>query len=96
MIAGRCSTCGAPVIWATTPRGRAMPLDPSPVVDGNVRLETRAEAPTVVAVVLAGDKLQTARTSGERLLIAHFVTCPSANAHRRQRPRKVAQTEGAT
>jgi len=27
---GRCSSCGAPILWAETEHGKTMPLDPEP------------------------------------------------------------------
>ena len=33
----RCRACGAPVMWAKTPNGKWMPLDPDPY-SGNVIL----------------------------------------------------------
>lgn len=32
----RRRSCGAPILWARTPVGRPIPLDPEPAVDGNV------------------------------------------------------------
>lgn len=36
-----CRSCGAPVLWAQTPAGKAMPLNPQPVPNGNVLLVDR-------------------------------------------------------
>ncbi|GAC1521682.1 MAG: hypothetical protein NVS3B1_06210 [Marmoricola sp.] len=37
-----CKSCGAPLLWAITEKGRQMPLDPEPHPDGN--LLVRAES----------------------------------------------------
>ncbi len=34
----RCRSCRAPIVWARTPAGRLMPLDPTPTDDGNVEI----------------------------------------------------------
>jgi hypothetical protein len=75
-----CSTCKAPILWAITSGGHPMPLDPDPVVDGNLRLEPGAgEMPRVVVVP------PSSREPGEWLYVAHFRTCPYADQHRRRR-----------
>ena len=33
---GTCRSCGAGIRWARTLKGKAIPLDPSPVDDGNL------------------------------------------------------------
>lgn len=75
-----CSSCGAPIIWATTTNGKSMPVDPDPHPAGNVTLTdalfpgTPPEA-TVTAGPIAG---------GHR---SHFVTCPHAATWRNHRAR---------
>jgi hypothetical protein len=75
-----CKSCSAPVIWATTTRGKAMPVDPDPVVEGNLVLEARfGDAPPLARV------LGVAKQFGRKdLRVAHFVTCPQAGQWRRR------------
>ncbi len=37
-----CQFCGAEVVWATTEKGKAMPLNAEPVEHGNIWLEERS------------------------------------------------------
>lgn len=42
----RCRSCGSPIFFGLTTKGRRMPIDPAPVEDGNVvlvSLEARME-----------------------------------------------------
>jgi hypothetical protein len=72
-----CRACRAPLFWATTPRGKNIPLDPQPTLDGNVEI-VEGEA-----VVLAGVHLDAARRAGAQLYTSHFATCPHASEFRR-------------
>ncbi len=38
----RCRSCNAELIWATTEKGKQIPLDAEPVENGNIRLEERS------------------------------------------------------
>jgi hypothetical protein len=65
-----CKSCGTPIEWARTEKGKRIPLD----------LRVRAENANlflddegVVHYVAPGE--------GER--ISHFATCPNAKTHRR-------------
>jgi len=64
-----CFSCHAPVIWAKTEKGRAMPVDAAPVETGNIEL-----AGGVAKYVPAG----TGR------YVSHFVTCPQAKGWRKR------------
>lgn len=77
----RCTSCGAPIRWVVTKRGRRMPLDPDQNSErGNVKPCT-VGGETVWAV-LAGNELASARANHEELYVSHFATCPNAAAHR--------------
>lgn len=70
-----CSSCGARIDWALTAKGSRIPLDPAtdPPADGaNLELDDLGVVHNV------------GKGNGTRL--SHFVTCPSAERHRR-RPR---------
>lgn len=76
-MAAACRSCDAPILWAKTPGDRPIPLDATPVPDGNVELihERLGQAPLAIvhgqAPFLAGD-----------LYLPHFATCPNADEWR--------------
>lgn len=73
-----CRSCPAPIVWATTRNGKAMPVDAVPVEDGNVELAPPPpgrRAP--VATVLTGPSLL-----GGPLRKSHFATCEQADQWR--------------
>ncbi len=74
-----CKTCGAPLIFALTAKGRRMPLDPDPVAGGNLLLTQ--EATELRAAVVDSLSQPVARP----LYRSHFAVCPGAATHRRRR-----------
>lgn len=70
-----CSSCQAPIIWAKTEAGRAMPLDAEPVDDGNMELLPDG----ICRFVPKGDHT----TVVVPLYKSHFATCPHARTHRK-------------
>lgn len=72
-----CRSCGAPITWARTSKGKRIPLDPDPVENGNVVVTDDG-----LATVLSVERL--ANVTGPRF-VSHFVTCPFARQHRRRR-----------
>lgn len=70
----KCSSCGAPIIWCQTPRGKNIPLDAELVDGGNVELR-------------AGIAFVEPPEPGKRRYRSHFSTCPRAGEHRKPRPR---------
>ena len=77
----RCRSCGAPMLWSLTERGRRMPLDPDPYTGDDPRglfvLRTDGErAPLAIAV--PPDAFP-----GEPLYRSHFTTCPQHDEWRR-------------
>lgn len=76
-----CRSCGAPVIWTVTERGKRMPVDAEPTPDGNIRLEQSTGGAPLTAVYLpsgTGSLL----AAGERYT-SHFATCEQAGEWRR-------------
>lgn len=71
-----CRDCNAPIVFRRTSKGNTMPVDARPDPDGNCRIDDRD------VVVLSGDQLHAARAAGERLHLAHQVTCPAVQARR--------------
>ena len=80
-----CSSCGAPITWAKSARGKAMPMQVDP--NGEWSIDDHGVAWKVGTLPLALDAL--AETMGvtpkkiERYT-SHFATCPDAGEHRRK------------
>lgn len=73
----RCSSCNAPIEWATSAAtGKAMPIDAEPVDDGNIVLR---DGQAVVLGRWGGDDLP----PGTPRFKSHFATCRFAGRHRR-------------
>jgi ferric-dicitrate binding protein FerR (iron transport regulator) len=73
----RCRSCQAPIFWARTEAGRAMPVDAAPTPDGRVVLYDRGG--TVMARTLKeGEQLR----PGEKGRRPHHQTCPQAKEWR--------------
>ena len=79
-----CTSCGERIIFAKTAQGKTMPLDELPnATKGNVHLVENG--PKRLATVLGKAKAAEARAAGELLYLPHWVTCPFANRHRRNK-----------
>lgn len=77
----KCKKCCAMIVWGKMEKsGRWIPLDPVPVLGGNL---VRDREGTVS--VVAPDKTV-------RRYVSHFSTCPDASLFRRPRPH--AEPEG--
>lgn len=81
----RCRSCGAPIIWAQTVNGKAMPIDAEPVPDGNVlltgrRVETR-RGTLAPECRVEGDTPMF--PDGADRYMSHFATCPQADQWRK-------------
>jgi len=61
----RCRSCREPIVWARTPAGKLMPLDPTPTEQGNVEMVDG------LAVVHHQPTL-----TDTNLYMPHFATCP--------------------
>jgi len=89
----RCRSCNAELIWATTEKGKPIPLDAEPVADGNIRLEERSVSPEGVGEVSVQEIVLTAVYThpGEGslfhttspLYVSHFATCKDAKKWRK-------------
>lgn len=76
----RCRSCQAPIWWGKSREtGKPAPIDDQASSDGNLRLHFEDET----YEVLSGERLEQARTQGEKLHLSHFVTCPFAKSFRR-------------
>lgn len=70
-----CKSCGAVFGWYRTKSGKAMPVDPDAVADGNVRLLADGTAEVMSdteRMIWDGPKYK-----------SHFATCPGAASHRK-------------
>lgn len=79
-----CRSCQAPIIWCTTERGRAMPVDAQPSTGGNLLLRRRIEYKgncDPLAVLIDA----THRFGRTDLHTSHFATCPNAETWRTKR-----------
>ena len=75
-----CRRCGREIFWATTRRGKKIPLDPEPdPLNGRVYLYQDE------AIVLRPRELDQARKDGEPLFVAHFATCHAADVYHKGR-----------
>lgn len=76
-----CRSCRRPLLWLRTGGGKHMPVDPDPVLGGNLLADTRRGTVEVVHEQARID----AEERGEPLYVSHFVTCPNADEHRQRR-----------
>lgn len=90
MKLAECRSCGAPIVWATTEKGKKMPVDTEPVSDGKFILEEEDDDSARKALFI-GDRDP---YSGPRYS-SHFSTCPNADQHRAT-PGKRDPRSGAT
>ena len=80
-----CRSCGAPIIWARTLNGKAMPLDAEPSSAGNITLHDTGDPQAPQARVLAGADLFDARSAETTLYLSHYASCPDSEKWRRRR-----------
>ena len=80
-MADRCKTCKAPIRWAITTTGHALPLNADPDEHGEWRLAAaRSRGGTPQAVYVAEAQRSTLTGS---LYMAHWATCPYAEPDRK-------------
>lgn len=70
-----CRSCGAPILWAKTERGKMMPVDPDPSENGNVELVPRG---TGFLAIVHGQ----APLGAPPLHLPHHATCEFADEWR--------------
>lgn len=76
---GKCSSCGAKILWVKYLNGSRAPMDFDPVPDGNVFVDDDGLAAVVPKADLFSDQKQ------GPLYKSHFSSCPNAKAHRKQK-----------
>lgn len=73
-----CRSCGAPVKWVLTRKGKRMPVDAEPVEGGNIMLERETDSSgTPLAAYVPSDP-------GVLRYVSHFATCEFADRHRKR------------
>lgn len=80
-LSATCGSCDAPIVWAMLPSGKLMPLDATPVPDGNIAARRFDNGDLHARALKTGDEL----VEGERRGTSHFATCVNAAQHRRRR-----------
>ena len=74
-----CRSCGAPIRWAKTRKGKNIPLDDEPGTGGSFVLQD-ADGPKPLALKM---KKEEAETRAD-LFTCHFETCPDAASFRKK------------
>jgi hypothetical protein len=72
----RCKSCNADITWVITTRGKKMPVDASPVLNGNLALEFKNGGYESRPATDEDRKLK------RQLYISHFATCPQGPSWR--------------
>ena len=67
-----CRSCHAPIIWAKTANGKAIPIDATPTSLGNIEVDGGTAKYVTADVNALGPRY-----------VAHFATCPQANNYSR-------------
>lgn len=70
-----CGSCPAKIIWTVTAKGKRMPVDAEPVLNGNIDV-LPGDPPTSNYLTPFADM---------KAYVSHFVTCPSAQKYRKAR-----------
>lgn len=81
----KCKACQAPIMWAETSAGKAIPIDVSAAADGNIVLYPGPGSGKLIA--LFGEKALSGSTERYK---SHFATCPRADHFRKPRKRSGA------
>jgi hypothetical protein len=71
-----CKSCGAPILFANTPRGRVTPLNADSDPAGTWEL-VEMDGKTWAVKAHDGAPVK---------YVSHFATCPNAHGHRRPKP----------
>lgn len=85
----RCDECGTALIFATTIKGKQMPLDADPNVGGNVLLTRRGDGEPIATVLTKAsltDERNHFAERGNRLHMPHFATCTNPQRFARSKP----------
>ncbi len=75
-----CRSCGVPIIWTVTHKGRKMPVDAEAVPNGNIRL--RQEGDKVIAEY-PGKEHPSLLEDDRKRYVSHFATCDHSDEWRK-------------
>lgn len=79
MSQATCRSCGAPIIWARTEKGKPIPMNAEPVeVTPRGLFHLEVETPEVTR----------AYPFSARGYVSHFATCPQADQWRKEKERQ--------
>ena len=78
----RCASCKAEIVWATTPKGKAMCLDLEPSESGTWITRLQAKEGGGMRILCFYRKAGEPLNPGEKRRTAHWSTCPNAEKHR--------------
>ena len=79
-VARQCRWCKAPIVWALTPKGRRMPIDPLPHPGGSVRVTRQGDGQLHAEVLRRELDPDLAEVP---LWRPHYATCPQTADTRR-------------
>jgi len=76
-MSDQCRSCRARIVWTQMDvSGKRNPIDPEPVLNGNLIVKDRTANPPVVKVVKPNPNV--------KRFISHFVTCPQRKKWRKK------------
>lgn len=75
-----CKSCGAPIRWTKTSRGKNMPIDEKPSEGGDFAVLPDTDPPEVEWL-----SSRSKTTHPGPFFTSHFATCPNADQHRRKK-----------
>lgn len=79
-----CRSCGRPVLWAKTVKGKMQPVDAAPDPKGNVEVTMLGSEYVARAVIDPAAY----KGNPQNLHMSHFATCPFADRHRGKAKKK--------
>ena len=80
MATDQCRSCRAAIRWVKIEwSGKKMPIDVTPVENGNVLVAIDSSA-----AVVSKAEADSLREEGYQLFVSHFATCPNRLAHRKK------------
>ena len=86
-----CKSCGAYVVWAVTEKGKKMPVDYKPTLDGNIILIHKEVCePPIARYERKEEKAERMKLDSKANLAAcvaftsHFASCPHAKSWRKK------------
>lgn len=80
----KCRSCGAPILWAITNRGKRIPLDAEPTFRGNMVVEAKSvEQNGHMVEQLHANVVSPLFDSKQNRYMPHHASCPDAKRWRR-------------